>query len=116
VASPALPAYFSTATRRTPCWGDVRRHRAPRPDDEGHFVSAHVGLGMRRLSVIDVAAGQQPIGNEDGSVQIVFNGEIYNHRALRDQLEQRGHRFATHSDTRSSSTATRSGATTWSRT
>jgi asparagine synthase (glutamine-hydrolysing) len=72
-------------------------HRGP--DDEGHFVAPDVGLAMRRLSVIDVSAGHQPIGNEDGSVQIVFNGEIYNHRALRAELERRGHRFATHSDT-----------------
>ncbi|HET7603911.1 MAG TPA: asparagine synthase (glutamine-hydrolyzing), partial [Gemmatimonadales bacterium] len=73
------------------------RHRGP--DDEGHFVAPGVGLGMRRLSIIDVAGGQQPIGNEDGSVQIVFNGEIYNHRALRLALSAERHHFRTHSDT-----------------
>jgi asparagine synthase (glutamine-hydrolysing) len=73
------------------------RHRGP--DDEGHFVAPGVALGMRRLSIIDVAGGRQPIGNEDGSVQVVFNGEIYNHRALQRELEGRGHRFVTTSDT-----------------
>jgi asparagine synthase (glutamine-hydrolysing) len=73
------------------------RHRGP--DDEGHFVAPGVGLGMRRLSIIDVAGGQQPIGNEDGSVQIVFNGEIYNHHALRGNLTAAGHTFRTHADT-----------------
>ncbi|HET8633272.1 MAG TPA: asparagine synthase (glutamine-hydrolyzing), partial [Gemmatimonadales bacterium] len=73
------------------------RHRGP--DDEGHFVAPGVGLGMRRLSIIDVAGGQQPIGNEDGSVQIVFNGEIYNHNALRLTLSAERHQFRTHSDT-----------------
>ena len=73
------------------------RHRGP--DDEGHYAAPGVGLGMRRLSIIDVTGGQQPIGNEDGSVQIVFNGEIYNHHALRSALSALGHRFRTHSDT-----------------
>ena len=72
-------------------------HRGP--DDEGHFVAPGVGLGMRRLSIIDVAGGQQPIGNEDGTVQIVFNGEIYNHHELRSALSARRHQFRTHSDT-----------------
>ncbi len=72
-------------------------HRGP--DDEGVFTSGSVGIGMRRLSVIDLAGGHQPLSNEDGSVTIVFNGEIYNHREIRVQLEQRGHRFATSSDT-----------------
>src|SRR3982750_569088 len=73
------------------------RHRGP--DGEGHFVAPGVALGMRRLSVIDVAGGNQPIGNEDGSVQVVFNGEIYNYRELRLRLVAAGHRVATHSDT-----------------
>ena len=73
------------------------RHRGP--DDEGHFVARGVGLGMRRLSIIDVSGGQQPIGNEDDSVQIVFNGEIYNHHELRGQLKAEGHQFRTHADT-----------------
>ncbi len=73
------------------------RHRGP--DDEGHFTAPGVGLGMRRLSIIDVAGGRQPIGNEDGSVQIVFNGEIYNHHALRSALSAQRHQFRTHADT-----------------
>lgn len=73
------------------------RHRGP--DGEGYFVDAFVALGMRRLSIIDVQGGSQPIGNEDGTVQVVFNGEIYNFRALRIQLERLGHTFRTRSDT-----------------
>ena len=72
-------------------------HRGP--DDEGHFSAPRVGLGMRRLSIIDVAGGMQPISNETGDVTLVFNGEIYNHRALRAGLIQSGHKFATRSDT-----------------
>jgi asparagine synthase (glutamine-hydrolysing) len=73
------------------------RHRGP--DDEGHFVGPRVGLGMRRLSIIDVQGGKQPISNETGDVNVVFNGEIYNHHELRSRLEMAGHTFATHSDT-----------------
>jgi asparagine synthase (glutamine-hydrolysing) len=76
---------------------DAIRHRGP--DDEGLRAVSGVGLGMRRLSIIDVAGGHQPIANEAGTIHVVFNGEIYNHRALRRELEQCGHRFATHSDT-----------------
>ncbi len=76
---------------------DAIRHRGP--DDEGLRAVAGVGLGMRRLSIIDVAGGHQPIANEDGTIHVVFNGEIYNHHALRRDLERRGHRFATRSDT-----------------
>jgi asparagine synthase (glutamine-hydrolysing) len=72
-------------------------HRGP--DGWGHHVEPPVLMGMRRLSIIDVAGGQQPIGNEDGSIQVVFNGEIYNYRELRAELEQQGHRFRTKSDT-----------------
>jgi asparagine synthase (glutamine-hydrolysing) len=75
---------------------DTIRHRGP--DDEGLEVAGPVGLGMRRLSIIDVAGGRQPIHNEDGSVRVVFNGEIYNFRELRRDLELRGHRFASGSD------------------
>lgn len=71
-------------------------HRGP--DDDGFFVDAHAGLGFRRLSIIDVAGGHQPLTNEDQSLYLVFNGEIYNHAQLRCGLEQRGHRFRTHSD------------------
>ena len=72
-------------------------HRGP--DDEGIHVAGGVGLGMRRLSIIDLAGGHQPIFNEDGSKVIVFNGEIYNYRELRRDLVARGHQFSTHSDT-----------------
>ena len=74
-------------------------HRGP--DDEGFFVeegSSAVGLGFRRLSIIDLDTGNQPLSNEDGSVQLVCNGEIYNYRELRRELESRGHRFATSGD------------------
>jgi asparagine synthase (glutamine-hydrolysing) len=72
-------------------------HRGP--DDEGYHISDGVGLGMRRLAVIDLAGGHQPIANEDRSVVTVLNGEIYNFKELRRDLEARGHRFATNSDT-----------------
>lgn len=75
----------------------VIRHRGP--DDQGTFVSGGVGLGMRRLSIIDLAGGHQPMSGEDGKVTVVFNGEIYNYRELQLELEARGHRFQTHSDT-----------------
>jgi asparagine synthase (glutamine-hydrolysing) len=72
-------------------------HRGP--DDEGLFVKGGVGLGMRRLSIIDIAGGHQPVSNEDRRVWIVFNGEIYNFPQLRKDLLQRGHQFSTHTDT-----------------
>jgi asparagine synthase (glutamine-hydrolysing) len=72
-------------------------HRGP--DDEGIFVKQNTGLGMRRLSIIDLVGGHQPIFNEDRSVWIVFNGEIYNFIHLRRELESSGHRFSTNSDT-----------------
>src|SRR3989442_13000096 len=75
----------------------VIRHRGP--DGEGELVDGEVGLGHRRLSIIDIEGGAQPIGNEDGSVQIVFNGEIYNFIELRKELEAFGHAFRTRSDT-----------------
>jgi asparagine synthase (glutamine-hydrolysing) len=76
---------------------DTLRHRGP--DDEGFFVDGTVALGMRRLSIIDLASGHQPIFNEDRNLVIVFNGEIYNYQELRLQLTARGHVFATRSDT-----------------
>lgn len=76
---------------------DVIRHRGP--DDEGQYVQANVGLGMRRLSIIDLSTGHQPIFNEDRSMAIVFNGEIYNHKDIRKELETKGHVFATKTDT-----------------
>lgn len=72
------------------------RHRGP--DEEGHYVGPGVALGMRRLSVIDVSGGSQPIGSEDKSIQVVFNGEIYNHRSLRTELAHR-HVLQSHADT-----------------
>ncbi|MBN1127958.1 MAG: asparagine synthase (glutamine-hydrolyzing) [Chitinispirillaceae bacterium] len=73
------------------------RHRGP--DGSGTFIKGPVGLGHRRLSIIDVAGGAQPIGNEDDTLQLVFNGEIYNYIELRDQLLKSGHLFKTKSDT-----------------
>jgi asparagine synthase (glutamine-hydrolysing) len=75
----------------------VIKHRGP--DDEGIFLDDHIGLGMRRLSIIDLETGHQPIHNEDESIWIVFNGEIYNYRELRQFLEEKNHRFYTSSDT-----------------
>jgi asparagine synthase (glutamine-hydrolysing) len=72
-------------------------HRGP--DDEGIYTAGSVGLGVRRLSIVDLATGHQPLSNEDGTVWIVFNGEIYNHAALRKDLEAKGHQYRTHSDT-----------------
>jgi asparagine synthase (glutamine-hydrolysing) len=76
---------------------DAIIHRGP--DEEGQLVKGAVGLGMRRLSIIDLSSGQQPIYNEDRSIAIVLNGEIYNHLELRRELESRGHTFRTHADT-----------------
>ena len=73
------------------------RHRGP--DEFGIYLGEGVGLGSARLSIVDLAGGQQPIGNEDGTLWIVFNGEVFNHVELRAELESRGHRFATHTDT-----------------
>jgi len=76
---------------------DVIWHRGP--DDEGIFVDGNVGLGHRRLSIVDVASGHQPMTNEDSSLHIIYNGEIYNHGDYRDWLESRGHVYKTHCDT-----------------
>jgi asparagine synthase (glutamine-hydrolysing) len=94
-AGVALPSGEASTRVRSMC--DAIEHRGP--DSAGYFVNADVALGMRRLSIIDVAGGTQPIFNEDRTVAVVFNGEIYNHRALRSQLQARGHLFQTHSDT-----------------
>src|ERR1700730_8778260 len=72
-------------------------HRGP--DDEGFHVEGSAAIGMRRLSIIDLRTGHQPISNEDGTVWVVFNGEIYDYQALRAELISKGHRFHTHSDT-----------------
>ena len=73
------------------------RHRGP--DDSGFYRSEHAALGHRRLSIVDLALGHQPLGNETGDIWVVFNGEIFNHAELRPALEHAGHRYATHSDT-----------------
>jgi len=72
-------------------------HRGP--DASGYFHGDGIALGHRRLSIIDLAGGDQPLGNEDGAIQVIFNGEIYNYRELREELIAKGHHFATHSDT-----------------
>ncbi len=76
---------------------DAIRHRGP--DEEGHYLNGRAGLAMRRLAIIDLAGGQQPMHNEDRSAWIVFNGEIYNYKELRERLEKLGHEFYTDSDT-----------------
>ena len=82
--------------------GDVQRmvrtlnHRGP--DEEGSVLLPGVGLAMRRLSIVDIAGGQQPFANEDGSMQVIANGEIYNFQAVKDELVARGHRFRSRSD------------------
>src|SRR5215470_8089587 len=76
---------------------DAMAHRGP--DDEGYFATSEVVLGMRRLSIIDIDGGHQPVHNEDKSVWVVFNGEIYNFKTLRSLLERHGHRFSTDTDT-----------------
>jgi asparagine synthase (glutamine-hydrolysing) len=76
---------------------DIIHHRGP--DEEGHWLGDGVGLGMRRLAIIDLSGGQQPITNEDGSVVVVFNGEIYNFLELRRELEATSHQFKTNCDT-----------------
>ena len=79
---------------------DAVAHRGP--DDEGIFEDIrdgyHIGLGTRRLSIIDVEAGHQPISNEDGTLWLTYNGEIYNYIELRNELEYIGHRFRTRTD------------------
>lgn len=72
-------------------------HRGP--DDDGFYIEGNVGLAMRRLSIIDLSTGHQPISNEDGTITVVYNGEIYNHNQLRRDMEAQGHRYSTHSDT-----------------
>src|SRR2546421_2917692 len=88
---------FEVSPRLVATMCDAIRHRGP--DDEGMAITGHVGLRMRRLSIIDLAAGHQPISNETGLITIVFNGEIYNYRDLRRNLVDRGHVFKTASDT-----------------
>src|SRR5437588_1741259 len=72
-------------------------HRGP--DDEGYFISGPIGLGFRRLSIIDLAGGHQPMSDAEETVWVIFNGEIYNYRELRPELRSKGHQFRTNSDT-----------------
>ena len=74
----------------------VTVHRGP--DDEGEYHDDWIALGMRRLSIIDLSSGHQPIANEDGSIIVICNGEIYNYRELTETLQAAGHRFSTRSD------------------
>ena len=76
---------------------DVLIHRGP--NDEGYYVHGNIGLGMRRLSIVDLKTGHQPVPNEDGCVQVILNGEIYNFKELRKELESQGHSFSTETDT-----------------
>lgn len=76
---------------------DVITHRGP--DDEGIFIDRNVGLGHRRLSIVDVSRGHQPMTNEDATLHIIYNGEIYNHADFRESLEAKGHTYTTHCDT-----------------
>ncbi|MGB7516670.1 MAG: asparagine synthase (glutamine-hydrolyzing) [Candidatus Acidiferrum sp.] len=76
---------------------DTLYHRGP--DDDGYYVSGPIGLGFRRLAIIDLQRGHQPVSNEDGTIQIIFNGEIYNYQELRESLLAKGHVFKTQSDT-----------------
>src|SRR5512138_2283125 len=78
---------------------DVLRHRGP--DGEGLWIEGPVGLGHRRLAIVDVAGGLQPMSSDDGQAWVVYNGEIYNHARIRARLEARGHRYRTRSDTES---------------
>ncbi len=92
-----IPLSEAKAGERVRAMCDAIVHRGP--DSDGYHIADGVALGMRRLSIIDVGGGRQPIHNEDGSVTVVFNGEIYNHHTLRQQLERSGHHFRTRSDT-----------------
>ena len=90
---PANPVDGSTLRAMT----TVMTHRGP--DAAGVFIGPGIGLGHRRLSIIDLSTGAQPLSNEDGSIWVIFNGEIYNFAEIRSELVQRGHRFRTSSDT-----------------
>lgn len=97
-----IAGFVSTnrATDRAPLLRELAnalRHRGP--DDDGFFTAPGVGLAMRRLSIVDVPCGHQPIANEDGTIHVIFNGEIYNYLELRAELAARGHRFTTDGDT-----------------
>src|SRR5919201_2231845 len=83
--------------RILPAMAEAIIHRGP--DEDGFFESSTVGMASRRLSIIGLKDGRQPISNEDGSVSVVFNGELFDYPELKAKLESKGHRFATHCDT-----------------
>src|SRR5437588_12589844 len=87
-----LPTEQEVLTRMT----NKLVHRGP--DSSGYFINENVALGFRRLSIIDLEGGDQPLFNEDGSIVLICNGEIFNYQALRDILRDKGHRFRTNSD------------------
>ncbi len=95
IVNSAADAQVAPHVLRRMCAAMVHRG----PDDEGVYCSGRAGLGMRRLSIIDLSTGHQPISNEDGTVWVVFNGEIYNHTSLRERLQASGHRYKTQADT-----------------
>src|SRR6476661_6122946 len=97
-----IAGYVTSKQGTDPSWilqrlADSVRHRGP--DDEGYFQEPGVGLAVRRLSIVDLVCGGQPLSNEDGTIHIVFNGEIYNYQELRQYLLGRGHIFRTQTDT-----------------
>src|SRR5580704_2217004 len=98
-----ISGWFDTKESRPPNASLLKRmndaiaHRGP--DGDGFFLAPGLGLGHRRLAIIDLFTGDQPMANHDASIQIVFNGEIYNFRELRKFLESLGRTFRTHSDT-----------------
>ncbi|HEY62422.1 MAG TPA: asparagine synthetase B, partial [Anaerolineae bacterium] len=87
---PVYPQMIRDAT-------DTMYHRGP--DDSGYFFKKNVGLGHRRLSIIDLSSGHQPMTNEDGNIVVVYNGEIYNYKEIKSELVSRGHIFRTDCDT-----------------
>src|ERR1041385_1669825 len=93
----AADRLFAGDRERVPVMRDIVIHRGP--DAAGLFADDRAALGHRRLSIVDLAAGHQPLANEDETVWIVFNGEIYNHAEIRPELEAKGHVFRTKSDT-----------------
>ena len=108
-AGGVVPDRERQASLRAMCAAIVHRG----PNEEGRYLASEVALGMRRLSVMDPALGQQPMGNEDGTIQLVFNGEIYNHRQLRRELLARGHVLATSTGSGSSRCTTGRTTTGW---
>src|SRR5947209_3724420 len=94
VSSDCLP---EDAATRTAAMRDILTHRGP--DDAGIYTDQYAALGHRRLSIVDLSTGQQPLANEDRTIWIAYNGEVYNHADLRRDLEARGHAYRTQSDT-----------------